>query len=227
MTFLLVYLFVTLPAAYQTVHGLVSPGLLTRSTAPFLGFCLLGALPTLWMVFVAGHQAVHPGYRNWEVPSLMAFALAGVALYGTQLWTRVKAGSHKVGFPVIALVGCIYMASACVNHYWFVRGDQNNVGVLFAGALPWFEHESGCDKAAIVRIEKTTAEYRCQTGTILGGALSHWPFIPWPDYKAGKSVRLKAFLEHINKAASVSPRTIRPLPSSEHLSSAAKNNAHH
>lgn len=195
MNFMLVYWFVIAAATFKAAREGFGTRFPNLTALAYSVFGALGTVLVVWMCVLVAQSNEHPGNRNWVVAGMLLWSVVGIALYGVQLWKRLKTGALKVGFPAIALASCVYLVFACANHYWFLRGDQNKISLLYADDVPWFAKASGCDQYVLVRIEKATAEYHCETDVMLGGASSRWPFIPWLDYKAGQSVRLKHFLE--------------------------------
>lgn len=160
----------------------------------------IGSATFGWPLIANGH-AFHLGAANLSVPGFLLFGGLGAAIYGHLIWVRRGGSFASLGVPVLASAASLYIVAACVDHYWFFRGDPNNLGVMDASVMPDVRAETGCSHVILLRSDPSAVTYRCQETVLFGGFFSQWPFIPWPDYREGRSAALKKTIDDLQASA--------------------------
>lgn len=181
-------------------------------TFPFIA-CLAAALvsaPVLSTVIIAQKGAVNP---NDNMPNISVWLclVGGImlvceALYrGISTWKKDgNIGFWPIGSVVIPLALSTIAIIAAVKHIQFA--DQNS-GVVAIGMLQEDVEDMSCSsQQMLINWDQSATQpvkYRCPEGLVFN-ALSHAPFIPWPNYEQGVSQDLSNVLfELINSATPV------------------------
>lgn len=171
---------------------------------------VLGFLPLLF----GAEPAYPPDQSNWFVWGIffcgvftsLAFGLLVVRTARNQ--KSAHAQGLAFGMSVWAAFAGLYMAGTALDHWWFFR--DSNAGVISDKVFKIFgvEAEAQCNDPLLVRIRENDAIYRCPKITVFGSTINK-PFVPWPDYREGTSVKLK---EEIEKRRLWPPDTRRAQP---------------
>jgi len=108
-----------------------------------------------------------------------------------------SARGWRSGISLVAvLVGCYVVFASC-DHFWFFRDAvKAQAGVAASILLP---PEIKCStNIFLVRMEKNGARYRCPIYAMYGAHdLSPQPFVPWPNYTEGVSIKLKQNIDDV------------------------------
>ncbi|PKC36104.1 hypothetical protein V462_11115 [Pantoea ananatis 15320] len=116
---------------------------------------------------------------------------AGVVFLSTLYFMLVRRAGKRFWYTG-AVIASALLAFIFSNILWFVsHRDAAIVSPMLLG-----EGEEDCDAPAVlVRYHPDVpSDWRCPTGVVLMGESSH-PFLPWPDYRQGKSRQMS---ENIN-----------------------------
>jgi len=140
------------------------------------------AAPVLAGFWTAGNELTR---HTLEVVSLSAQwtgAAGAVLLSGLYFMLARRAG--KRFWYTGAFIASALLAFIFANSLWFVSHSD----AAIASPVLLGEGEEDCDAPAVlVRYHPDTpSDWRCPTGIVLMGESSH-PFLPWPDYRQGKS----------------------------------------
>ncbi|MBC0856453.1 hypothetical protein [Pantoea stewartii] len=105
-----------------------------------------------------------------------------------------------------AFIASALLAFIFSNSLWFV--SQKDAAI--ASPVLLGEGEEDCDAPAVlVRYHPDApSDWRCPTGIVLMGESSH-PFLPWPDYRQGKSRQMSdninALIKHAQEKSDGKP----------------------
>jgi len=154
------------------------------------------AAPVLAGFWTAGNELTR---HTLEVVSLSAQwtgAAGAVLLSGLYFMLARRAGKrfwYTGAFIASALLAFIFAKSL-----WFVSHSD----AAIASPVLLGEGEEDCDAPAVlVRYHPDTpSDWRCPTGIVLMGESSH-PFLPWPDYRQGKSRQMSDNINALIKNA--------------------------
>lgn len=149
-------------------------------------------------IFENSATGIHPGQFNWSVPLFFASGLTLVLVCGWAVISRIRnIPDRRFVLSVCAVFVGLYVCFAVADHWYFYRGTGDNVGVAAAKALG--ADDVNCAAGMVlVRIEQQSARYRCPQSAVWG-RYSDQPFVPWPTYQEGNSLKLKAGIENIMK----------------------------
>lgn len=97
-----------------------------------------------------------------------------------------------------AFIASVLLAFIFANSLWFVSHSD----AAIASPVLLGEGEEDCDAPAVlVRYHPDApSDWRCPTGIVLMGESSH-PFLPWPDYRQGKSRQMSDSINALIKHA--------------------------
>lgn len=116
------------------------------------------------------------------VASFLFLAMAGDTARDLRRGTA-RGISFRMGGCVLCVIAGLYVVFACVDHYWFFRGDRVGVANVAGMRIP----DLLCESEVLVRLEEDAAHYRCPRSFILGRD-TRAPFAP--DYTSGRSAEL-------------------------------------
>ncbi|WP_275234900.1 hypothetical protein [Pantoea ananatis] len=154
------------------------------------------AAPVLAGFWTAGNELTR---HTLEVVSLSAQwtgATGAVLLSGLYFMLARRAG--KRFWYTGAFIASALLAFIFANSLWFVSHSD----AAIASPVLLGEGEEDCDAPAVlVRYHPDTpSDWRCPTGIVLMGESSH-PFLPWPDYRQGKSRQMSDNINALIKNA--------------------------
>ncbi|WP_109718088.1 hypothetical protein [Pantoea allii] len=146
--------------------------------------------PVLAGFWTAGNELTRHTLDVVSVSTQWAGAAGAVCLSGLYFMLARRAGKrfwYTGAFTASALLAFIFS-----NSLWFVSHRD----AAIASPVLLGEGEEYCDAPAmLVRYHPDApSDWRCPTGVVLMGESSR-PFLPWPDYRQGKSRQMS---ENIN-----------------------------
>ncbi|WP_175011259.1 hypothetical protein [Burkholderia lata] len=136
---------------------------------------------------------------NWSPVAYFIFGALSLILFATKFYTKYcrQVSKQKFGpvfvFSLWAAVGGAYVSFTAIDHFMFFRDREHSgqMAVSFAG------ERLDCNAdMLLVRIDGNTAKYRCPQTIQLGRDYSA-PFVPWPSYAEGTSIKLKANIDAV------------------------------
>lgn len=177
----------------------------TRSDQPHQKFFLCVFVVLTALCGFAFLAAIVPGpidRTNFSPAAFGAFGLlasitflaiaAGIA---RELRRGTRGGiSLRFGGCVLCVMAGVYVVLACVDHYWFFRGDRVGVANVAGMGIP----DLLCEDELLVRLEADGAHYRCPRYFVFGSD-TRSPFVP--DYASGRSVELARRIAELKAAA--------------------------
>lgn len=188
MPFVLAFLFLNVAHTGILMRALAAHR--NRRALPSLACQFVGALA--FMCAYAESLGAAPRAGRVSIVGLyLAFGVS-TALFALlhlhRLWRRGDKSRFGwcTGMGVWTLLGGVYIAAACADHFWFNRGAQ----VLVLEPVQAAGSGIACPTPLHVRVDADTARYRCADPSWLGGAIGA-RFMPWPSYTAGTSDQLK------------------------------------
>lgn len=139
---------------------------------------------------------------NLSPAAFIVFGLVGAFLFvarAADIAHELRRGtvrgiSFRLGGCILCVISALYVVFACVNHYWFFRGDRAGVASVAGLRIP----NLLCEEELLVRLEEGGADYRCPRSFILGRN-TRAPFAP--DYVSAHSVELGRRLVELEAAA--------------------------
>lgn len=154
------------------------------------------AAPVLAGFWTAGNELTRHTLDVVSVSAQWTGAAAAVLLSGLYFILARRAG--KRFWYTGAFIASALLAFIFANSLWFVSHSD---AAIASPVLPG-EGEEDCDAPAVlVRYHPDTlSDWRCPTGIVLMGESSH-PFLPWPDYRQGKSRQMSDNISAIIKHA--------------------------
>ena len=166
----------------------------TRPNHPHKKLFVGAFLALLALCGFAFLAAIVPGpidRMNWSPVAFGAFGLLASILFlaiavgiAREFRRGTVAGiSFRLGGCVLCAMAGLYVVFACVDHYWFFRGDR--VGVANVAGMDI--SDVFCNDELLVRLEDESAEFRCPRYLVFGRD-TRAPFAP--DYVSGRSVEL-------------------------------------
>lgn len=102
--------------------------------------------------------------------------------------------SFRLGGCILCAMAGLYVVLACLDHFWFFRGDRVGVANVAGMGIP----DVLCDDDILVRLEADGAHYRCPRYFVFGSS-TRSPFVP--DYASGRSVELARRIAELQAAA--------------------------
>ncbi|MEB6537054.1 hypothetical protein MXM51_21280 [Pantoea stewartii] len=123
--------------------------------------------------------------------------VAGAAFL-SGLWFMLARRAGRRFWYTGAFIASALLAFIFSNSLWFV--SQKDAAI--ASPVLLGEGEEDCDAPAVlVRYHPDAqSDWRCPTGIVLMGESSH-PFLPWPDYRQGKSRQMSDNISALIKHA--------------------------
>lgn len=202
MIFMLVTLFLGtwhLREAFLGMQGNAKPTL--RVAAHHMAFLSLGGATMFGMMLPAmANRLSNDG--DLAVYFLLACGILSTLLFGHRLYLSAKGVGPQRGLQFGLLVwgalAGVYVVGAVADHFWFWRGHAAGVG----SASGIGAEDVQCDLPLLVRIEQDGAIYRCPSLILYGDVIGQ-PFVPWPNYREGKSVPLKNAIARLEAKAKV------------------------
>ncbi|MDJ0033753.1 MULTISPECIES: hypothetical protein [Pantoea] len=154
------------------------------------------AAPVLAGFWTAGNELTRHTLDVVSVSAQWTGAAAAVLLSGLYFILARRAG--KRFWYTGAFIASALLAFIFANSLWFVSHSD----AAIASPVLLGEGEEDCDAPAVlVRYHPDTlSDWRCPTGIVLMGESSH-PFLPWPDYRQGKSRQMSDNISAIIKHA--------------------------
>jgi hypothetical protein len=149
--------------------------------------------------------AIVPGpidRMNWSPVAFGAFGLLASMLFlviagsiARELRRGTIAGiSFRLGGCVLCLMAGLYVVFACLDHYWFFRGDRAGVANVAGMGIP----DVFCNDELLVRVEEEGADFRCPRSFVFGRD-TRAPFAP--DYISGRSIELARRIVELQTAS--------------------------
>lgn len=176
----------------------------TRPNHPHKRLFVGAFLALLALCGFAFLTAIVPGSidrMNWSPVAFGAFGLLASILFlaiavgiARELRRGTIAGiSFRLGGCVLCVVAGLYVVFACVDHYWFFRGERVGVANVAGMRIP----DVSCNDDLLVRLEEEGAVFRCPRHFVFGRD-TRAPFAP--DYMSGRSVELARRIAELQKA---------------------------
>jgi len=131
--------------------------------------------------------------------------VAGAACLSGLYFMLARRGEKRFWYTG-AFIASALLAFIFSNSLWFV--SQKDAAI--ASPVLLGEGEEDCDAPAVlVRYHPDApSDWRCPTGIVLMGESSH-PFLPWPDYRQGKSRQMSdnisALIKHAQEKSDGKP----------------------
>ncbi|WP_273759713.1 hypothetical protein [Pantoea ananatis] len=131
--------------------------------------------------------------------------VAGAAFL-SGLWFMLARRGEKRFWYTGAFIASALLAFIFSNSLWFVSYRD----AAIASPVLLGEGEEDCDAPAVLVRYRPDApsDWRCPTGIVLMGESSH-PFLPWPDYRQGKSRQMSdninALIKHAQEKSDGKP----------------------
>ena len=131
--------------------------------------------------------------------------VAGAAFLSGLYFMLARRGEKRFWYTG-AFIASALLAFIFSNSLWFV--SQKDAAI--ASPVLLGEGEEDCDaQAVLVRYHPDApSDWRCPTGVVLMGESSH-PFLPWPDYRQGKSRQMSdnisALIKHAQEKSDGKP----------------------
>ncbi|WP_336717986.1 hypothetical protein [Pantoea ananatis] len=154
------------------------------------------AAPVLAGFWTAGNELTRHTLDVVSVSAQWTGAAGAVLLSGLYFILARRAG--KRFWYTGAFIASALLAFIFANSLWFVSHSD----AAIASPVLLGEGEEDCDAPAVlVRYHPDTpSDWRCPTGIVLMGESSH-PFLPWPDYRQGKSRQMSDNISALIKHA--------------------------
>ena len=154
------------------------------------------AAPVLAGFWTAGNELTRHTLDVVSVSAQWTGAAGAVLLSGLYFMLARRAG--KRFWYTGAFIASALLAFIFANSLWFVSHSD----AAIASPVLLGEGEEDCDAPAVlVRYHPDTpSDWRCPTGIVLMGESSH-PFLPWPDYRQGKSRQMSDNINALIKNA--------------------------
>ncbi|MGP2504100.1 hypothetical protein ACTUSN_22305 [Pantoea ananatis] len=154
------------------------------------------AAPVLAGFWTAGNELTRHTLDVVSVSAQWTGAAGAVLLSGLYFMLARRAG--KRFWYTGAFIASALLAFIFANSLWFVSHRD----AAIASPVLLGEGEEDCDAPAfLVRYHPDEpSEWRCPTGVVLMGESSH-PFLPWPDYRQGKSRQMSDNINALIKNA--------------------------
>jgi len=154
------------------------------------------AAPVLAGFWTAGNELTRHTLDVVSVSAQWTGAAGAVLLSGLYFMLARRAG--KRFWYTGAFIASALLAFIFANSLWFVSHSD----AAIASPVLLGEGEEDCDAPAVlVRYHPDTpSDWRCPTGIVLMGESSH-PFLPWPDYRQGKSRQMSDNISALIKHA--------------------------
>jgi len=154
------------------------------------------AAPVLAGVWTAGNELTRHTLDVVSVSAQWTGAAGAVLLSGLYFMLARRAG--KRFWYTGAFIASALLAFIFANSLWFVSHRD----AFIASPVLLGEGEEDCDAPAfLVRYHPDApSEWRCPTGVVLMGESSQ-PFLPWPDYRQGKSRQMSDNINALIKNA--------------------------
>ncbi|MCK0553260.1 hypothetical protein KFO32_09330 [Pantoea ananatis] len=154
------------------------------------------AAPVLAGVWTAGNELTRHTLDVVSVSAQWTGAAGAVLLSGLYFMLARRAG--KRFWYTGAFIASALLAFIFANSLWFVSHSD----AAIASPVLLGEGEEDCEAPAVlVRYHPDTpSDWRCPTGIVLMGESSH-PFLPWPDYRQGKSRQMSDNISALIKHA--------------------------
>jgi len=154
------------------------------------------AAPVLAGFWAAGNDITQHTLDVMSVSAQWTGAAGAILLSGLYFMLARRAGRrfwYTGAFIASALLAFIFS-----NSLWFV--SQKDAAI--ASPVLLGEGEEDCDAPAVLVHYRPDApsDWRCPTGIVLMGESSH-PFLPWPDYRQGKSRQMSDNISALIKHA--------------------------
>ncbi|WP_241299560.1 hypothetical protein [Burkholderia stabilis] len=136
---------------------------------------------------------------NWSPGAYLVFGALSLVIFGTKFYAKYRRHVSKqefgpaVIFSLWAAVGGAYVSFTTIDHFMFFRDREHSgqMAVSFSG-----ERLDCSGDMLLVRIDGNIATYRCPQTIRLGRDYAA-PFVPWPSYVEGTSVKLKARIDAV------------------------------
>ena len=131
--------------------------------------------------------------------------VAGAAFLSGLWFMRARCAGRRFWYTG-AFIASALLAFIFSNSLWFV--SQKDAAI--ASPVLLGEGEEDCDALAVlIRYHPDApSDWRCPTGIVLMGESSH-PFLPWPDYRQGKSRQMSdninALIKHAQEKSDGKP----------------------
>lgn len=154
---------------------------------------------------------------NWSPVAYLIFGTLSLIVFGTKFCVKYcrHISKQEVGpavvFSLWAAVAGAYVSFTAIDHFIFFR-DREHSGQIAVQAFTSERLDCNADML-LVRIDGSTATYRCPQTLRLGRDYSA-PFVPWPSYTEGTSVKLKANIDSVMNEVS-KQRGIVVVPASQ------------
>lgn len=137
-------------------------------------------------------------FTPWFVLACGLFCAVGfglrLATLGRRLHSSQSSGlqwSLPFGTSAAAVAASVYLAFTALDHWWFFRGEVAGVA-----APQLIEVDDISCGLVLFRLTEHDAQYRCPTAVMFNELYSE-PFLPWPQYKSGRSALLKEKYEEL------------------------------
>ena len=154
------------------------------------------AAPVLAGFWTAGNELTR---HTLDVVSFSAqwTGAAGAVLLSGLCFMLARRGVKRFWYTG-AFTASALLAFVFANSLWFVSHSD----AAIASPVLLGEGEEDCDAPAVlVRYHPDApSDWRCPTGIVLMGQSSH-PFLPWPDYRQGKSRKMSDNISALIKHA--------------------------
>ncbi|MDP9897388.1 hypothetical protein J2W32_006455 [Variovorax boronicumulans] len=168
-----------------------SPGHPRRQRIASIALAFLLCVVFLQALGILGPQAIAANATNYTPGLIFILGMVSFGFFAAVLVyqrTSQELTHARAGTAVFAALAGIYLMFTAVDHWWFIRGDEEKTGWASPSAMG--VKEVDCD-FALVRVEDEVITYRCAHLFVFGKLYAH-PFVPWPSYSSGTSAEMKA-----------------------------------
>lgn len=148
-------------------------------------------------------EGVSMGYDYVPMSMIGAGGVALLAAFGIRLyrqWKQPAVGFFSLGATVTGLIISAYFAFVALDQFMFYVPHRKEAGVLNWDYFKKQVQDIKCDSEMLLKggIDSNGTKYRCPVPSqFILGRFSGLPFVAWPGYTEGHSVRLTAAIHRL------------------------------